>query len=143
MITDRPTSTLWEDLCWMHFKLVLGVIWPAVILSLPPQPTDDGTLDDGVVLFWAWLTIAGAVVSIIGIVIARWFRLGVGTGLELTGLSFMFTGPFVAFVVYVYLACNEGDVSRLSGAVLAYALCAAMLARISIVYPRYFWARKK
>ena len=133
-------TTLWEDIAWIHFKLALGIFWPVMILITPMPQVDDGSLDQWVVFFWAWLTISGALVSIVGICIARWKRLGVGTGLELTGLSFMFGGPFVAFVVYLYLSL-QGDSPRITGAVLAYSLCAAMLARISIIYPRWRRAR--
>lgn len=124
---------------WIHFKIVVGMLMPAAVLEQTPLGIEGQPW--ALIVAWMTLTATGGVLSVAGIImseqpVGRTRTLGVSV--ELTGLIFMFSGPFLMFVAYVYDAFtpNQSD-PRLVAITFLWGLSAAMVARIATVLPRY------
>ncbi len=127
-----------QDWAWVHFKFALGIAWP--LLTLAALPPSVNTIQQGVVYAWFGLTIVGAILSIVGIIMsAQPGKAGVlGIPIELAGLVFLFAGPFLLFLVYMWLYFwPNGTEIRPTVIGLTWALWAGVLARSALILPRY------
>lgn len=125
---------------WIHFKLAL-LVWSVLLYHFtPPQVQDtQGSFLTGLMTI---VTGIGAVIAIVGLIVKN--QGGeitlVGTEIELGGLFFMAAGPVTYLFTQISLALNlpngEGE-TRYALCAFAYALCAALLARIAIVFDHF------
>lgn len=124
---------------WIHFKFALGIVWPVLILAAVLDGGIRGQhVSLGMLATWFGLCMIGALFSIAGIVMqaqASAATMVRGLALELAGIIFMFTGPFLLLVLYTVFAM-QGREPRFVVIGLCYALCAAMVARWMEVFPR-------
>ncbi len=135
---DRLTGRHWA---WLHFKAAI-IAWAIAYASLTP-PTTAAALAAG--LRWAWLgaTVAGAIVSSLGMILAvqRSERAKKrGTQVELAGLSLMSVGPVVFFTTQLSFVLDRSVDDwqyRIGLVFFGYAMVAAVVARLVAVIPRY------
>ena len=80
------------------------------------------------------LIFIGAIMSIIGMLLrgTQTQPMIVGYSIEIVGLIFLFTGPFLLCVGYTYNSAVNG--TTFTGAGLCYAIAAALVARFIDVY---------
>ncbi len=116
---------------WVHFKLVLGVVYPVLAVFNNPLGVGD-FISHPLLLVWLGCINFGAVASIVGIVLsAQTGRKGViGVSVELIGLIFLFLGPLMITVTYLF----DG---KLTSAALAWAIGSAVMARGFVVSRRF------
>lgn len=124
---------------WIHFKFAVGILLPGLaILSQLGRPDRGGSVSAWTIYAWFGLCIIGAVLCITGVVLRSQLDpklITRGTALELAGLIFMFSGPFLLLVLYSYLTA-AGTVRGLAAVGICYALCAAMVTRWMEVFPK-------
>lgn len=132
---------------WMHFKFSIGILFPSCILGARflARTTTTGSIPSGLLYTWMGLCIVGALLCIFGIIAraqpeSRYVIRGLAA--ELSGLVFMFSGPFLLFIAYLSQAITEGEPRYLTPMGLCYALSAVMVARWMEVLPTRRGARK-
>lgn len=122
---------------WLHFKLSLGT-WAVAFMLVPPTATQSAVGN----ILWLAICLTGAIVSSVGLILgfwARWRRLSVI--IELAGLFLMIVGPFVYWTTQVSIIVEkvtpDAFQQRFALAIFAWAMIAAVLARIATVFPRF------
>jgi hypothetical protein len=130
----RLTLVHWA---WMHAKVALGV-WAVLLYTFTPERVN---LALGWVLIGSvtLVTLVGAVVSIVGLVMS--VQLGrvalAGLTIELSGLYFMLLGGAFPYLVTQFsLAFGSAGSDRIALTAFAYAMCAFLLCRIALVTSR-------
>lgn len=123
-----------RDWGWIHFKAAIGILVPAMIWFGPPAPVTAQRLDGGLVRVLVLLIFVGAILSIMGMLLrgTQVQPMIVGYSVEIVGLIFLFTGPFLLCIGYTYNSWIQG--SSFAGASFCYALAAALVARFIDVY---------
>jgi uncharacterized membrane protein len=118
----------------VHFKFAIGLLVPYLVLFSTNGALSGRTLDAALIRTLLIIMCLGSVLSIIGVLLrgTRVQPLIVGYSIEICGLIFLFTGPFLLSVGYTYAAMQVG--SSLVSAGLCYAISAALLARFIDVY---------
>lgn len=136
VVKRHRTASIIRRVAWVHFKLSLAV-WALVFILVPPTTTIN------VVNNVAWLVVCliGALTSTAGLILGFWSKWrSASIFVELTGMALMIVGPFVYFTTQVSLI-NSGDAEvfqqRFALAFFAWAMIAAILARLSEVIPRF------
>lgn len=125
-----------QDWSWVHFKIAM-ITWAVLLFLYTPIPVAAalGVLST----LCTVITAIGGVVSLVGLFLSvqPGKKSIIGLTIELAGISFMAAGPFTYFVIQIYLAATlpTGD-QRYALIVLAYAICAALMCRLLIVYPK-------
>lgn len=123
---------------WIHFKVALGFGWGSAILFNTP-PTIKETIDESTIQLWAYGTIAGALISIVGILMTlsiHEHRKVWGLGVEVVGIVALGGGPLQYLSIQIaYLIDGEFD-KRYALAWFAYAMLSAIIVRmILVVFP--------
>lgn len=120
-----------EDWASIHFKLALGLAWPAAFIL-----TEDGLaayLGRWLVIPWMAVTAVGTFISIAGMMMTaqggmtrlRGFRV------ELIGLVVFLSGPLTYMGGQIgYMIETDQTYARLAQIIIAYALSAAVIMRI-------------
>jgi phosphotransferase system glucose/maltose/N-acetylglucosamine-specific IIC component len=123
-----------RDWGWIHFKAAIGILVPLLIFLSPPSSVASQRLAPGLVRVLVLLIFVGAILSIIGMLLrgTQTQPMIVGYSIEIVGLIFLFTGPFLLCIGYTYNAWQQG--TTYTGAGLCYAIAAALLARFIDVY---------
>lgn len=133
---------------WLHFKLAL-FYWANVMYRWTPNAVAD-SLREPLLLIWTLLTCIGAVVSIVGLVMSAQpannrFHV-IGVSIELSGLCLFIIGPFVYWTTQLSILLTRSDGApnmvtemhtRYAICCFAYAMMAAIVARILVVLPRF------
>lgn len=125
-----------QDWVWLHFKAAM-LVWAGVLWRFTPVRIDDAL--GGLTVAVSAVTILGGLVSITGLIVSAWSRRAAvrWLGVELSGITLMAVGPGAYFATQVWLAVTlPGGEQRYALCVLAYVLCAAVLARFVIVVRR-------
>lgn len=125
-----------QDWVWLHFKVAL-MVWAAVLWRFTPVKVGDAI--GSLIVAVSVVTLLGGLISVAGLIRSAWSRTAAvrWLGVELAGLTLMSVGPGAYFAVQVWLAATLADgEQRYALCVLAYVLCAAMLARVVIVRRR-------
>lgn len=122
---------------WIHFKFAIGIAWPIMTLAQLP-PTVSITVGHWLAIVWLSLSVLGASLAIAGLIMqAQPGRCAVmGIPVELVGLIFLFSGPFLFCLLYLILGIL-GNGWRLVAIGLCWGLSAAMIARMAMVIPKY------
>jgi len=124
---------------WIHFKVALGFGWGTAILFYPP-PSIQQDLNHDTVYVWAFGTIIGAVISIVGILMTvshRDHRKITGLGVESVGIVLLGGGPLQYFLLQLgYLFDGEFE-ARYQLTWFAYAMLAAIIVRAIIIVPQF------
>lgn len=135
-MTEVNGKLTWEDIAWIHFKVVLTGIWLSFVLSTPSDFLKEYSTT---MFFWLWMisAIGGTIVSVIGLVMsagtARFRRLGFRV--EAVGLFGSLAGPLCyAAISFGEVFTGEATQGRLTIGAMAYALSAALIARILMVF---------
>jgi hypothetical protein len=118
---------------WIVFKASL-MAWALVMFLVPPIILND-QLDTLLLGLWTGLTFLGAGTSIVGLVMGGTR----GAVVEMTGLPVMAVGPLVYFFAQFSLMTSQEDgvQNRLALLFFAFAMLAAVAARIVEVFPTY------
>lgn len=119
---------------YIHFKLALGVVWPATLWALTPSVVND-VLQRAILSTMCGVTIIGGTMSIIGLVMTaqRGKVRTIGVSIELAGITLLCSGPLAYFLTQATLAI--GDTERAALAVFAYSMLAALLCRLVMLLP--------
>ena len=121
------------DWVFVNFKIALGILWPVFYFSGDSvRPAGTGGL-----FLWLWctFTVVGFLVSLTGLIMAaqpRRFRIP-GRQIEIAGIWLFLGGPVCYGIIQATLWWNTGDALRGAQVALAYALTAALVARVLIV----------
>lgn len=123
---------------WLHFKFALGIGWSTAILFVTPTQIQQVTSEGGLRV-WAYGTLAGAIVSLVGMFINladSEKRARFGIRLELTGLILFAGGPLQYLIVQVTLLTQSDEAfsQRYALTWFAYAMLAAVIVRLVIVF---------
>lgn len=123
-----------RDWGWIHFKFAIGLLVPWLAFVSAPAPVSNRNLDGGLVRILLLLMLTGAALSILGMLLrgTQVQPLIVGYSIEIVGLIFLFTGPFMLSIGYTYNSWTNGTTFTAAG--LCYAIAAALLARFIDVY---------
>ena len=129
-VLDHLTPVDWA---FVNVKIALGVVWPLFYFSSDPvRPR--GT--DGLFLWlWCGFTLVGFVVSLTGLIMAaqpRRFRYS-GRQVEIAGIWLVAGGLVCYGILQAALLWETHDPIRGAQIALAYALIAALVARVLIV----------
>lgn len=130
----RLTPVHWA---WVHAKVALGT-WAALLLTFTPERVNSAlgwTLIGSIAL----VTILGALVSIVGLVMSVQAGRYALTGLtiELSGLYFMLLGGAVPYLVTQFsLTFAAAGSDRIALTAFAYSMCAFLVCRIALVTSR-------
>lgn len=125
---------------WLHFKLVLGLLWPCVLL--PAHPVGTAAVLGHLLGLSALITIIGTAVSVVGLLMTAQPDSGirtVGLSIELIGISFVAALPLTYLIAQVALFAG-GDpfgLSRVAVAILAWATVSALAARALTLIPAW------
>lgn len=135
------TLTHWS---WIHFKVSI-VVWAIFYWMFTPAATIVA-LDATIRITWLTCAIAGAMISVAGMLMSlresEWMKKR-GVQTEVSGLSLMAVGPLVYFTTQLSLALGPvtdlipRPTDRLGTAWLGYVVLAAILGRLAVVIPRY------
>lgn len=121
------------DWIFVNFKVALGIVWPFFYFSGDPV-RPQGT--DGFFLYlWCGFTVVGFIVSLTGLILAaqpRRFRYS-GRQIEIAGIWLFMGGPVCYGILQAGLLVDDGNTVRGAQIAMAYALTAALAARILIV----------
>jgi hypothetical protein len=123
-----------RDWGWIHFKAAIGILVPVLIFLSPPAPVTAQRLDGNLVRVLVILIFVGSILSIIGMLLrgTQTQPMIVGYSIEIVGLIFLFTGPFLLCIGYTYNSWAQGTTYTAAG--LCYAIAAALVARFIDVY---------
>lgn len=132
---------------WLHFKVAL-IYWANVMYRWTPVAVAD-TLREPYLVIWTGMTVFGGLLSIVGLVMSAQpannrFHV-VGVSIELAGLCFFIIGPIVYWTTQLSLIVTNADHLpfgermhiRYALVCFAYAMIAAIIARILVVFPRF------
>jgi hypothetical protein len=123
---------------WIHFKLAL-LVWSFLLFYYTPIQVHN-VQGDIVTGLFTIVTGMGAIISVTGLVVKNQGCEStlIGSEIELAGLVFMAAGPISYLVTQIFLALTlpDGD-QRYALCALTYALCAALVCRIAIVYDHF------
>lgn len=121
---------------WIHFKLAI-LVWAVLLFNFTPNAVSSALGTVSIVA--AIVSIFGIVMAITGLVMSvQPGKTGVlGLTIEYSGLYFATAVPVTYLIVQIYLASTlpNGD-QRIALCALSYAVCAALAARIRMVYRR-------
>lgn len=127
----RLTPVHWA---YIHFKLAIGVAWPAALWIFTPAAVNDA-LQRTIITSMAGATITGGVMSIIGLVMTA--QVGkvrtIGVSIELAGIALLSSGPLAYFLTQATLALE--DTERVALAVFSYSMLAALICRLVMLLP--------
>jgi hypothetical protein len=147
--TRKPPPKAWSIIknvplrnwSWVYFKFSIA-LWTVVLALNTPKAVSD-TAQAIFVVSYLGATTLGAVISVVGMVIAaqptkRWY-MPVGTGIELGGILFMFIGPlcYAATQVAIILDGAADSDGRIHLIFLSHALVAALMVRLVVIGPRF------
>ena len=121
------------DWAFLNLKVALGIVWPVCYFSgdsIRPAGT-------GGVFLWLWcaFTVVGFLVSLSGLIMAaqpKRFRVP-GRQIEVAGIWLFAGGPVCYGIIQAGLLAESHDPIRGAQIALAYALTAALVARVLIV----------
>lgn len=122
---------------WIHFFLALGVGWGHAISIFPPT-SYNGVVDLSLVFRMGVITALGSIVLVIGMLITRAHKQQTahrGLWIELVGTILLGGGPLQYLGIQVGFLIDEGVDQRYALTWFAYAMCAVMLVRFSILIP--------
>jgi hypothetical protein len=132
---------------WLHFKLAL-IYWANVMYRWTPIAVAD-TLKEPYLAIWTTMTIFGGALSVVGLIMSAQpasnrFHV-IGVSIELAGLCFFIVGPIVYWTTQLALLLTNADHlpldarmhTRYALCCFAYAMIAAIVARILVVFPRF------
>lgn len=127
---------------WVLVLVIIGVWWPAFIVSTPPEFLQQA-VDAGVLNFCMIVALIGTVIKIFGYLGSQMpGKTGViGVSVELAGLILASVGPVSYLVISIY-SFSRPDVVELtfgSAFIFACALCAVYLYRAIIIVPRFIF----
>ncbi len=121
---------------WIHFKLAIAS-WALAFMFLPPTTTQDSIGN----YIWLGVCFIGALSSALGLTLgfrSKWRTSSVV--IELAGLSAMLVGPVIYFSAQLFLVIQGTDETfqqRFALLFFAWAMVAAVLARMATVIPRF------
>lgn len=121
---------------WLHFKLALGA-WAVAFMLVPPVVTIEAVNN----VVWLMVCLTGSIVSATGLILGFWTkRRRASIIVELAGILLMIVGPVVYWTTQLSIL-NSGDPEAFQGrfalSFYAYAMVAAVLARLATVFPRF------
>jgi peptidoglycan biosynthesis protein MviN/MurJ (putative lipid II flippase) len=132
---------------WLHFKLAM-IYWASVMMRFPPDAVAD-SLKEPYIFIWTAMTMFGGLVSMVGLFMSAQpatnrFHV-VGVSIELAGLCLFIIGPIVYWTTQLSIFVTNQDHlplmerlhTRYAVICLAYAMTAAIVARILVVFPRF------
>lgn len=121
------------DWAFVNVKISLGIVWPVFYFSADPV-RPQGT--DGIFLYlWCACTVIGFIVSVTGLILAaqpRRFRYS-GRQIEIAGIWLFLGGPVCYGILQAGLLVETHNSIRGAQIALAYALAAALVARVFMV----------
>ena len=130
---------------WIHAFLALGVGWGSAITMHPPS-TYDGIVDPLLVIRMGIVTAIGAIIATLGMLITRSLssrRQQRGLWIELIGTVLLAGGPLQYFSLQLGFLLDEGLDLRYALAWFAYAMCAFVFIRFTIIIPALVEASQK
>jgi len=138
----RKATSMIRRIGLINFKLSMA-IWAGVLMFFPPTTTLSAV---GSVLHIVWtsLTMAGALTCVVALTMTFWPKLRrASIPIELTGLCVMIVGPFVYWTTQLTLVFEsyEGFQQRVALSFFAWAMVAAVVARLATVIPRFHFER--
>jgi glucose uptake protein GlcU len=119
---------------WLHFKLAVGLGWGHAILFVTPQIITDTTTESSIRV-WAYGTIIGAIVSIVGLFMSTSSnrkRKARGTHIEVVGVVLFAGGPLQYFILQVTFLPGDFE-GRYALMWFAYGMLSACITRIVIL----------
>lgn len=129
----RLTPIHWA---YLHFKLAIGVAWPATLWAVTPTVLHDA-LKMQMVGLMCLTTLLGALLSIVGLVMTaqRGRVRTIGVSVELAGIALLSSGPLAYFLSQTTLAFSGNGHERAALAVFSYAMLAAIVCRLIMLIP--------
>ena len=138
VIQRRRYAVLMEKLGWLHFKLALAG-WALAMMLIPPVPVI-AAIGTALHLVWTITTLVGAVISSTGLILSfrpKYYK--VSLTVELGGLYILLVGPMIYLGTQITLLVDglpHSFTPRLALTVFAYAMVAAVGARLFTVVPK-------
>lgn len=119
------------DWAFVHFKAALGLLW---IIPLTQSTYLQDRTAPWFILIWGFLTTAGFVVSLIGLVMsAQSFETRRnGFRVEMSGLILLMSAPAIYGLIQIGLFITTGA-DRLIAIAFAYIICSAVVPRMVMI----------
>ena len=128
---------------WVAVLGILGIWWPAFIITTPPEFVTESLANPGILNFCMSVAIFGAITKIFGYLASQGAgKAGViGVSVELAGLILSTVGPVSYILVSLNALVAENTTLSFpnSALILAFAVLAIYIYRAIIIVPRFFF----
>lgn len=139
VIKRHKVGAIIRRVAWLNFKLALAT-WSVVFILVPPTATQNALGS----IAWLIVCFLGAVISAVGLTMGFWAKLrNISILVELAGICMMVVGPVVYFITQIVIMVGppmngvDPFQQRFALTIYAYAMIAAVLARLAEVIPRF------